>query len=152
MQQFIGCNAHKKFSVFLAVNEKGQAGEAIRVEHDRRLYREFLLNSRRDRDQRTLWLVGGRDGATQSLRGWPILWRPSGGWARPRRPTWTPPDWRSFCAMELYPKCGFHRVSCAISASRCALFGAAARSSEESDSCDAATAQRVGTGNRSFRR
>src|SRR6266481_2700067 len=42
MQQFIGCDAHKKFSVFVAVNEKGQAGEAIRVEHDGRLYREFL--------------------------------------------------------------------------------------------------------------
>ena len=42
MEQFIGCDAHKKFSVFVAVNEKGQAGEAIRVEHDRRLYREFL--------------------------------------------------------------------------------------------------------------
>ena len=42
MQQFIGCDAHKKFSVFVAVNEKGQAGEAVRVEHDRRLYGEFL--------------------------------------------------------------------------------------------------------------
>jgi hypothetical protein len=26
MEQFIGCDAHKKFSVFIAVNEKGQAG------------------------------------------------------------------------------------------------------------------------------
>lgn len=42
MQQFIGCDAHKKFSVFVAVNEKGQAGGALRIEHDRRLYREFL--------------------------------------------------------------------------------------------------------------
>src|SRR5437868_7013445 len=42
MQQFIGCDAHKKFSVFVAVNERGQAGEALRVEHDRALYREFL--------------------------------------------------------------------------------------------------------------
>jgi transposase len=42
MQQFIGCDAHKKFSVFVAVNEKGCAGEALRVAHDRRLYREFL--------------------------------------------------------------------------------------------------------------
>jgi len=38
MQQF----AHKKFSVLVAVNEKGQAGEALRVAHDRQLYREFL--------------------------------------------------------------------------------------------------------------
>ncbi len=42
MEQFIGCDAHKKFSVFVAVNEKGQAGEAMRVAHDRELYREFL--------------------------------------------------------------------------------------------------------------
>src|SRR5580658_6819451 len=42
MKQFIGCDAHKKFSVFVAVNEKGHAGEAVRVAHDRRLYREFL--------------------------------------------------------------------------------------------------------------
>src|SRR5512142_2638694 len=42
MEQFIGCDAHKKFSVFVTVNEKGQAGEALRVTHDRQLYREFL--------------------------------------------------------------------------------------------------------------
>jgi hypothetical protein len=42
MEHFIGCDAHKKFSVFVAVNEKGQAGEALRVVHDRQLYREFL--------------------------------------------------------------------------------------------------------------
>jgi transposase len=42
MEQFIGCDAHKKFSVFVAVNEKGHAGEALRVPHDQQLYREFL--------------------------------------------------------------------------------------------------------------
>ena len=42
MEQFIGCDAHKKFSVFVAVNEKGHAGEALREAHDRQLYREFL--------------------------------------------------------------------------------------------------------------
>src|SRR5215469_4440778 len=42
MEQFIGCDAHKRFSVFVAVNEKGHAGEAVRVVHDRQLYREFL--------------------------------------------------------------------------------------------------------------
>jgi hypothetical protein len=30
MEHFIGCDAHKKFSVFVAVNEKGHAGEALR--------------------------------------------------------------------------------------------------------------------------
>src|SRR5579863_2915961 len=42
MEQFIGCDAHKEFSVFVAVNEKGQAGEAVRVAHQREVYREFL--------------------------------------------------------------------------------------------------------------
>jgi len=42
MEQFIGCDAHKKFSVFVAVNEKGQAGEALHVAHYRQLCREFL--------------------------------------------------------------------------------------------------------------
>jgi transposase len=42
MEQFIGCDAHKQFSVFVAVDEKGRAGEAVRVPHDRGLYREFL--------------------------------------------------------------------------------------------------------------
>ena len=42
MEQFIGCDAHKNFSVFVAVNEKGHIGEALRVAHDRWVYREFL--------------------------------------------------------------------------------------------------------------
>ena len=42
MEQFIGCDPHKKFSVFVAVNEKGHVGEAIRVAHDREAYRKFL--------------------------------------------------------------------------------------------------------------
>jgi hypothetical protein len=32
----------RSFSVFAAVNEKGHAGEALRVAHERPLYREFL--------------------------------------------------------------------------------------------------------------
>ena len=42
MEQFIGCDAHKQFSVFVSVNEKGKAGEVVRVPHERQLYREFL--------------------------------------------------------------------------------------------------------------
>jgi hypothetical protein len=53
MEQFIGCDAHKQFPVFVFVNEKGKAGEAVRVPHERSLYRDFLsaasgtLNHRR---------------------------------------------------------------------------------------------------------
>lgn len=42
MKQFIGCDAHKKYSVFVAVDEQGRAGPAVRVEHERTRYREFL--------------------------------------------------------------------------------------------------------------
>src|SRR5262249_13961892 len=42
MEQFIGCDTHKNFSIFVAVNEKGHAGEALRVTHDRIVFREFL--------------------------------------------------------------------------------------------------------------
>jgi hypothetical protein len=42
VEQFIGCDAHKKFSVFVAVNEKGHASDALRVKYDRELYRQFL--------------------------------------------------------------------------------------------------------------
>jgi hypothetical protein len=38
MEQFIGCDAHKKFSVFVAVNEKGQAGEGVLTKQE--AYRE----------------------------------------------------------------------------------------------------------------
>jgi len=42
MEEFIGCDAHKQFSVFISVNEKGKASEAVRVPHERQLYRDFL--------------------------------------------------------------------------------------------------------------
>jgi transposase len=42
MEQFIGCDAHKKYSVFVAVNERGEASQAVRVDHQREPYRQFL--------------------------------------------------------------------------------------------------------------
>src|SRR6266849_7876379 len=42
MEQFIGCDAHKKFSLFVAMNEDGEYGRAIRVGHDREVFRAFL--------------------------------------------------------------------------------------------------------------
>ena len=35
MEQFIGCDAHKKFSLFIAMNQEGHYGKPIRVPHDR---------------------------------------------------------------------------------------------------------------------
>jgi transposase len=42
MEQFIGCDAHKKFSLFVAMNERGECGAGIRVPHIRQTMREFL--------------------------------------------------------------------------------------------------------------
>ena len=42
MEQFIGCDAHKKFSLFVAMNEEGNYGKAIRVGHERERMRSFL--------------------------------------------------------------------------------------------------------------
>jgi len=42
MEHFIGCDAHKKFSVFASINEKGEYGPTFRVGHDLKLFREFL--------------------------------------------------------------------------------------------------------------
>jgi len=42
MEQFIGCDAHKKFSVFSSIDEKGVYGRPIRVGHDREVFRNFL--------------------------------------------------------------------------------------------------------------
>ena len=42
MQQFIGCDAHKRFSVFVAVDERGSASKPVRVEHAREDFAQFL--------------------------------------------------------------------------------------------------------------
>jgi transposase len=43
MEQFIGCDVHKKFSLFIAMNEQGEYGQPMRVNHDdRNKFRSFL--------------------------------------------------------------------------------------------------------------
>ena len=42
MQQFIGCDAHKRFSVFVTVDERGRATQPVRVEHGPKQYADFL--------------------------------------------------------------------------------------------------------------
>jgi hypothetical protein len=41
MEQVIGCDAHTKFSLFVAVDEKARRRSAARA-HNQQLYREFL--------------------------------------------------------------------------------------------------------------
>lgn len=42
MKEFIGCDQHKEYSVFVSMNEAGAVGPAVRVPHDRVAVREFL--------------------------------------------------------------------------------------------------------------
>jgi transposase len=42
MQQFIGCDAHKRYSIFSSVTERGRIGRAVRVSHDREAFRGYL--------------------------------------------------------------------------------------------------------------
>jgi transposase len=42
MNNYIGCDAHKKYSIFTAISQYGEIFSAQRVEHDREKYRSFL--------------------------------------------------------------------------------------------------------------
>ena len=42
MKQYIGCDAHRRYSVFVSVDEQGKASPPSRVEHDREEFRKFL--------------------------------------------------------------------------------------------------------------
>lgn len=42
MKQYIGCDAHARYSVFVSVNEQGVVGPAVRVEHGSRELRDYL--------------------------------------------------------------------------------------------------------------
>lgn len=42
MKQFIGCDNHARYSVFVSVNEAGKIGAPIRIEHSGRDLRDYL--------------------------------------------------------------------------------------------------------------
>jgi transposase len=42
MEQFIGCDAHKRFSVFASLDEKGVYGATRRIGHERQEFRAYL--------------------------------------------------------------------------------------------------------------
>jgi len=42
MQPVVGCDAHKKFSVFVSVDQQGKASRPVRVDHDRDVYCKYL--------------------------------------------------------------------------------------------------------------
>ena len=58
-QQYIGCDAHRLYSVFVVMDDKGQASKPVRVEHDRSELREYLRR-----------LPAGSKVAIESTGGW----------------------------------------------------------------------------------
>lgn len=42
MEEYIGCDSHRRYSVFVTVNERGEAGVPVRVEHAHGELRKFL--------------------------------------------------------------------------------------------------------------
>jgi len=42
MKTYYGCDAHKRYSVFASMNERGQPGVSHKVDNDRALFRRFL--------------------------------------------------------------------------------------------------------------
>jgi transposase len=42
MEKYIGCDSHQRYSVFVTMDEKGEAGVPVRVEHDKKELQKFL--------------------------------------------------------------------------------------------------------------
>lgn len=42
MKIYYGCDAHKRYSVFASMNERGQPGVSLKVDNDGVLFRRFL--------------------------------------------------------------------------------------------------------------
>jgi hypothetical protein len=57
MKQYIGCDAHRRYSVFATVDEEGKSGPSIRVEHEPEQFRKYLRS-----------LVPGKPGGGGSQR------------------------------------------------------------------------------------
>ena len=90
MKQFIGCDAHKKYSVFVAVNERGEASQEVRVGHDREQYRQYLerlpagSHIALEASGHYYWMVDEMEAAGHYPR-LTILWKLRSGWAKPAR-------------------------------------------------------------------
>lgn len=48
MKQYIGCDSHARYSVFVSVDEKGRAGAPVRVDHGGRGLRDYLSTLEKD--------------------------------------------------------------------------------------------------------
>ncbi len=118
MKQYIGCDAHARYSVFVSVDEAGKIGPPIRVDHFSRELRDYLgslepetpvaveasggwywfmdeleaagLDARLVNPLEARRRIGGVIRRTRSMRG----------------------AWPSCCAPELCLKSGYRRLNC----------------------------------------
>ena len=123
MQSFLGCDAHKHYSVFVAVDERGKATPPVRIEHNVAAYQRYLdtlPNGTEIAIESTgnwYWIV---DLMEQTGRIWPTRRRPRSAWARPTRPTLSTPRGSPSCfATARCPRAGFRLENSAINASCC---------------------------------
>jgi hypothetical protein len=70
MEQYIGCDSHRRYSVFVVMDEKGRATAPMRVEHNRSEVRDFLKrlpagSNVVDRVDRRMVLAGRRIGSSR---------------------------------------------------------------------------------------
>jgi hypothetical protein len=42
MKLYIGCDAHRRYSVFATVDDEGKSGPSIRAEHEPEQFRKYL--------------------------------------------------------------------------------------------------------------
>ena len=73
MKQYIGCDAHARYSVFVSVDETGKIGPPVRVEHGSRDLRDYLGKL----EKRLRW---PSKPAAAGIGSW-MSWRPP-GWMR----------------------------------------------------------------------
>lgn len=94
MKQYIGCDAHARYSVFVSVDETGRIGAPVRVDLLGRGLRDYLQALEKDT---------------------PVAVEASGGSAGATRPTnWMRAGWPSCCEMGLFQRYGFRRASYGI--------------------------------------
>jgi hypothetical protein len=90
-EQFIGCDAHKEYSVFVTLGPHGMDGQVKRVGHELESMRNFLSDLPSgtpialEAGGTYYWLVQEMERAGHH-RGWRTRWSAGGGWVRKRKP------------------------------------------------------------------
>ena len=124
MQSFLGCDAHKHYSVFVAVDEGGRASKPVRIEHNMAAHRRYLdalpAGTEIALESTTYWYwivdlmeqAGHRPHLADAFEAKKRM----GKTHKTDAPS-MPKDWPSCCVAELCRRVGFPLANCATSAS-----------------------------------